>query len=356
VVSNVALAEPMPLRVSVNLSASGDPSDPRALHTSHIARGWPQTIVTDCACVGPIDPGGCWIKVNQAHDFETRGGPLWGKPMIGRYFSWRGNDNCDRFPAGCVTSDRWGFLARGFAATDTLVYNGRVYPNVNNLDVRNHFLTIARAELDRFYAPIVMHDNIVHRSADKTWPISWEATCQYLAGLRDDGRLILPNVAGPSVWWSWADLELFAASVDGVVREIGVHPKIRGDAEQLAKQIAADRYLLERGKWVVLLSNNGYLDKELADMNATKEQIAAAFALESRYTAAYCMMIRRSNEPCYAQHVYTLDAPDWEHWPEEFGEPLGNHTLNANGDMERYFENAVLRTKAPRTVEIIEVK
>lgn len=348
-----ALAEPLPLRVSVNVACSGDPASPECLHSSHIAKGWQSYPVTDVQCRSAIDPGGCWIKANSLIlDATGRAAP--------RYFSWRLNDRCDSaYPLACISQAQAGLAAR-----EIITLGARSYANLNDLEVRQKYIAAARLELDRFNSPVVLHDNIVHRSSASTWPITWEATCHYLAGLREPGRLIIPNVAGPSAWWSWADLELFAASVDGVAREIGIHPTIRTDHVQLAKQIAADRYMLEKGKWVVLMWVNGVLGKELDGMNATKEQRAAATLAESEYAAAYCLMIRNPGEHCYAHWNYWQAPPDWTTWAEKLGEPLGEHALNANGVMERYFKGGVLRmhpsspvapVNAPR-VELIEIK
>lgn len=330
-----------PLLVSANVRG------PAALHPNHIARGWSGTDVIDARCDGDNDPGGCWIKMHQA-----------AKRKLGRYISWRLGTPID-YPVDSLTVAESGLKGGELKTQNMSDGSDRIYPNIANLSVRTRFVTTLRMELERHEVDIIFHDNIIY--GPSAW-LAWEPTCNYLGMLRDDEWLLIANVAnGFTGWMTWEDFVLFKASVDGMLREIGVHPRQREHAEQLANQVQRDKLWLDDGKWLVLMARNGLLVDEVTKANPNLDPAALALlieqeqVLESRYNAAYCMMIADPGEHCYVNHAFWKNRTGWELMPEQLGEPISDMRMNADASMERIFEGGILRTRRQRTVELVEV-
>ena len=312
-----------PLRCSVNLRGSMDPANLLGLHPSHIGKGWPQTTVIDARCSGP-DQLGCWVRLN-ALAAEPRG----------RYISYRIE------PAADLPLQALGAMPPGMPS---VTYLGRTYPDIRRLDTRHEFATLMLAELARYPSPIVFHDNIVHPSADKAWPFTWEQTCGYLNLLRVEGRAVIPNIAGSSWHWSWADRLALQDSVDGMAFEIGVHPSIRANGVDVRRQADVYRTWLAAGKIVVLMWINRALITE-----AERDE-------EARYTAAFAMLVREPEQKLWVHWPYWKPAPDWQdwpNWPQKLGAPITAMEIDSDGSAWRAFEGGVLRISAPRGVSVV---
>lgn len=307
---------PLPLAANVNL-------DGYALSAANVGRGWPDRMSVDARC-GPGQAEnlkGCYESLRST-----------AKAGCGRYISG------SRVQAAVTDYPPEAVLESSMPSGSIVAYGTRNYADIRKPDVLLAFAGAIAAELTARPGPMVLVDNIVHPSADATWPFSWTLTCDLLGKLRKPDRKIIANVAGASWSFTDSDCALLAASVDGMAFEMPFHRTARDSAAKAQRQIEVYRRWLDAGKTVVLIPVDSSLTTE-ADKEA-----------EARYVAAFAMIVRKPTQPMHVATPYFKAAPDWAPWPKDWGIKHGEYTMDGTAIVQA-FDAGTLRIIPPRTVE-----
>jgi hypothetical protein len=307
-----------PLAVTVNLNGQ------TALLQTHIDKGWPLRPLIDARCgPGDLDKMACYYRVREL------------SPAAGRYVSGsRVQTETFDYPPEAV-------LISSLPIGSTITHGSRTYPDIRRRDVREQFASALRAELDARPAPMVLVDNIVHPSADNTWPFPWDLTCDLLRRIQSADRKIIANVAGASYGFTDADLETLANSANGAAFEMGFHARARANPAFTRRQIEVYRYLWQQGLTVILLPVDGSLTTE-ADKDA-----------EARYLAAFAMIVRENpGDPVHVSLPVHKAIPDWADWPEKLGKKRDSYYQEGT-TLIQAFEGGILRLTPPRTVTFV---
>jgi hypothetical protein len=244
--------------------------------------------------------------------------------FIGRYISGsRVEVTHDRYPPPAVNATE---IPEEWLKPDA---TNRV--NISNPQAAEAFAKLIVTEFRRAPKPVVFLDNIVHPTSLSTW-FPWADQCRFLQqvreGLHENGGLMIANVAMALWGLSDTDVALTAESVDGIALEQPVHPKVREEAARLNRVIHIYRTWLDAGKIIVLIPR-------------TTEELVEK---ELQFIAAFAMAIREPGDSIFVAWPFWKPVPAWQSWPEEFGAPVGDLTVdNLTMVMERRFERGTLR-------------